>query len=311
MTKKGIAACGLFVILLIVIAIWARTFAKDPLIYALGGYIILALLSVGAILFKPFRNRFEEFVNENVFIPSKKLRILIVGLGRSGKTSIIRHVIADDCPKREKSTNHFTIYDELYRLGLNDPVRCPFMIADYKGQKLSQITNDKNLHPEFFGKTGQKLINVIIFVVDLFPEIRNNKGDLLSDERIVKRYKSNAGGLIEERFKEHEEYNIKYIVQQVIELASPQSLFSVRLLINKIDLLREVVKHGYLPQVTEKNLEKYTKKLFSKISDTIRTACEENEIESFSDHFVSAKRGDNIKIIFGNIFETFHKGRQK
>jgi GTPase SAR1 family protein len=311
MTKKGIFSIGLFVIFLIAIAIWAQTIDNDPLLYTLAGYIVVAVLSMGAILFKPFRIRFEEFANKHIFVPSKKLRILVVGLGRSGKTSIIRHVLTDESPKREKSTTQFIMYDKILKIGLNDPVEYIVAIADYKGQKLSQITNDKSFYPDFFGKPGQKLVNVIIFVVDLFPEMRNKRGELLTDEQIVMRSKKNPMTLINERVIEHQFYNTIHNIEQIIELASPKNLFSVRLLINKIDLLREAMARGYLPEVNEKNMEKYSKDLFKKISDDIRKACEDNKIEDFSVHIVSAKTGDNMKIVFGNIFETYIKRSQQ
>lgn len=308
-TKKGMLAIILFVFLLLAIGIAAKLFAKDPLLYAILGYVILALLWVGAILLKPLREWLEDFRDRNIQLSGHKLRIFIVGLGRSGKTSIIRHILTGNAPRQEKSTDSFFICEKKQTLDLKKPAEITVSVVDYKGQKQSQVTTDSYQYPEFFGKPGLRLINVLIFVVDLFPELKNRKGKVLDDSQLIKRYKKNAKERIEERVKEHEEYISQYFVEQLFSLTSAKNLFSVQLLVNKVDLLREVAACGYLPEVIEKNMEMYAKGLLKKILDDINAACHENNIDDFSIHLVSAKKGDNLKLIFGKLFENFHKGR--
>jgi hypothetical protein len=60
-TKKGILVLILFVVLLLTIGILATIIAKDPLLYAIMGYVLLALLSVGAIIFNPFASGLKNF----------------------------------------------------------------------------------------------------------------------------------------------------------------------------------------------------------------------------------------------------------
>lgn len=310
-TKKGASAIILFFVLLVAIGFSAKKYAADPLLYTIIGYVILALLSVGAIIFKPFRERLEDFINTNINLPGQKLRILIVGLGRSGKSSIIRHILTEAAPRQEKSTGNFNIYEKKKSLDLENPIDITVSVADYKGQKQSQITNDSYIYPDFFGKRSERLINVLVFVVDPFPELKNSKGEVLADNQLLKRYKKNSKEQVEERVKEHEVYGSQYFIQQVFELTSKKNLFSVKLLINKIDLLREVIACGYLPDVTEKTMEKYSKDLFQNISGDLMEACKQRDVDDFSIHLVSAKKGDNMKLIFGKIFETFHKRRRQ
>lgn len=308
-TKKGMLAIILFVFLLLAIGIAAKLFAKDPLLYAIMGYVILALLSVGAVILKPFREWLEDFIDRNIHRSGHKLRIFIVGLGRSGKTSIIKHILTGNAPRQEKSTDSFFIREGKQTLDLENPDEITVSVVDYKGQQQSQVTTDSYQYPEFFGKPGLRLINVLVVVVDLFPELENSKGKVLADGQLIKRYKKNAKERIEERIKEHEEYINQYFIQQLFTLTSAKKLFSVRLLVNKVDLLREVVACGYLPEVTEKTMKLYAKGLLKKISGDISAACRKNNIDDFSIHLVSAKKGDNLKLIFGNLFESFHKGR--
>ncbi len=312
MTRKGVYATVLYIVLVISLAILGANFAQrgDPVIGALTGAIVAQIVSAGAILFRPLQDRLERFASYNIGVSGQKCRILMVGLSRSGKTSMIKHVLSEDQPCHELSTEQFAIYEGEIRLGLQDPRQYLVSIADYQGQKLSQITINHRVN--FSGLPGHRLINVVIFVVELFPELKNQQGKPLSDEALVQAYEADAERLITERVAEHKEYINQYTIEEIFSLAfNEYNLFAVRLLINKVDLLREVVSRGYLSGVNQTSLEEYAKNLYAPIAKELQTACKTNQINNFSVHLISAKTGENIQSVFSDIFETYHRRSQK
>lgn len=304
MTLKGIVLIVLYVLIILGL-VFLGTVVAGP-VGSLLAIILGAILSSGATLAKPFRDWLEDFVDENISLWQSKCRILIYGLPRSGKTSFIKRIITADKPVAEDSTSDFDVYDETLRLGLKNPKRHRVSFADYKGQKPSQILVDP---PEsFFGVSGQEMVNAILFVVDLFPEIRNEQGEALNDSEIVERYKHNANELIEQRVKSNLEYVNEWTIEPVFTVCySEKNLFSVRLLINKIDLLRDIVAHGYLSSVNPDELEQFARKLYQPLEEKINEACSKNNIEDFSVHLVSASTGENIKDVLGEILEVYSK----
>jgi GTPase SAR1 family protein len=306
MTRKGYFAIGIFVVIVIGFAFLGAKLLNDlPVIGALIGAILATVISIVATFFSGVQDWLESSAQLN----PGEARVLLVGLGRSGKTSIIRQILAQDMPRQEKSTQEFDIYEEVIRLGLQDPDRQRVSIADYKGQKLSQITVH---HPVgYFGSRGHRLINAVIFVVDLFPELLSQRGKPLQDNELIRLYEADANNRIADRVTEHMEYITRFTVEQVFSATySRHNLFAVRLLINKIDLLREITLRGYLSEMSEGALEKYAKNLFAPLSSKIQKACEVNNVNNYSVHLVSAKTGENIQLVFGDIFENFHRRSQ-
>ena len=304
MTLKGILLITLYCLIILGI-VFLGTIVAGP-VGSLLGIILGALISSGATVAKPFRDWLEDFVDENITLWQSKCRILTYGLPRSGKTSFIKQIITSDKPVAENSTTEFDVYDESMRSGLKNPKRHRVSFADYKGQKPSQILVDP---PEnFFGISGQEMVNAILFVVDLFPEIRNEQGEALDNAQIVQRYKDNAIELIEQRVKNNLEYVNEWTIEPVFTVCySEKNLFSVRLLINKIDLLRDTISQGYLPIVSQDGLEQFARKLYQPLEEKIKEACAKNNIEDFSVHLISVSTGENTKEVLGEILEVYSK----
>lgn len=285
----------------------------EPWIITIGGGLILLVLV--AILAKA-RGLIVAFFKRNFrlsFRGAEKCRGLIFGLGRSGKTTIIKNGLTfGDTAARERSTQNFDIYEAQVTLGLGNSSKFPASIADYKGQQPSQLIVDGPAEfTEFFGRNNQRLINSVIFVVDLFPELRDIQGDALQDDEIVAQYASGAEQRIFDRVADHKEYLTRFIIQMIFSLAfSKEHLFIVSFLINKVDLLERVVANGYLAGVNdEKSLEEYAKNLFAPISDEIERACQANGVNNFSLHLVSGQKGTNIRSVFSEIFEVYNRRR--
>lgn len=307
MTKKGYSVLGLYLVGFLIFAVLGLIVAGGDVIFgAIVGLLFAGVASIGSLLFKPFRDRVETFASANLNIAGSKCRVLFVGLGRSGKTSIIRHILTEDTPKEEISTETFDIYDETKRIGLKDPVRYIVSIADYKGQKISQIT--VNNPPSFFGPAGKRQINAVIFVVDLFPEMADRPGKIKEDYDLVDLYQEDALEKIQARVASQREYITKYTIEQIFEAAYNSSqLFSVRLFINKVDLLREIVRRGYLPDIGQQTPEEFGKEMYAPLIEQLDQACAINKIDDFSVHPVSAKTGENLQPVFSDIVETYHR----
>jgi GTPase SAR1 family protein len=287
---------------------------EDPINMVIGAFIGLfsavLIFLVAYTFYTPFDDWLMSFVRLNIRPDSPKLRILLVGLSRTGKTSIIRRILTEDMPRQEISTNRFIVYEETKRLGLKNPQRHIVSIADYKGQKLSQITVGPPV--EFFGTRKYRLVNVVIILVDLFPELLNQESKPLKDDKLVQLYESDAEDRIADRVAEHREYVTKYIIELIFSVAySKDNLFALRLLVNKADLLRDAVRCGYLSRVDEGSMEEYVKRLYTPISDEIKSACQANNVDDFSVHLVSAKTGENIPLVFSDISETYHRRSQQ
>lgn len=302
MKLKGIVLIVLYILIIVSITFLGTAVAGG--IGSLLGIILGALISSGATVFRPFRDWLENFVDENIVLADDNCRVLVFGLPRSGKTSLIKCVITTDKPASETSTDDFDVYKETLRLGLEKPKRYRVAFADYKGQKPSQITVDP---PEsFFGIAGYRVVNTILFVVDFFPELLDDKGTVLSAEQIIQKYETNAAELIAKRVDDNLEYINKWTIEPVFTVCySEKGLWSVRLLINKIDLLRDVISRGYLPDANLDDIENFAKKFYEPLEQELREACKQNNIHDFSVHLISASTGENVRSVLGEILETY------
>ena len=308
MTKKGIFAIFLYFLILLSIIVLGASVA-GPIIGALLGIILGAVLSAGATLFKPFRHWLENFTKENIRLGKEKYRVLIFGLPRSGKTSVLKRIITADKPTIEDSTGNFDIYDETLRLGLKNPERYQVSFADYQGQKPSQISSDP---PEnFFGLPEQRTVNAILFIVDLFPEIRDEKGKVLDNISFFEKYKENALELIEKRVKDNLQYINQWTIEPVFTVCyNERYLWSVRLLINKTDLLREIISRGYIPNITLDDLDEFALKYYTPIEVELQEACAQNNIQDFSVHLLSAATGENINNLMGELLAVYSRRKK-
>ena len=308
MTKKGTFAIFLYLLVLLCIIALGVIFV-DPITGALLGIILGAVLSAGVTLFRPFRHWLENFTRENIRLGDAKYRVLIFGLPRSGKTSVLKRIITADKPTIEDTTGNFDIYDETLRLGLKNPERYQVSFADYQGQKPSQISSDP---PEnFFGLPEQRTVNAILFIVDLFPEIRDEKGKVLDNVSFFEKYKENALELIEKRVKDNLQYINQWTIEPVFTVCyNERYLWSVRLLINKTDLLREIISRGYIPNITLDDLDEFALKYYTPIEVELQEACAQNNIQDFSVHLLSAATGENINNLMGELLAVYSRRKK-
>lgn len=115
-------------------------------------------------------------------IEDKRNSILLIGLGGSGKTSIIRSLLRNPQANPNEKTEKFEIYEgQITSTKLNSqdnqqtreddqPIRYWFYVADYLGQNLGQLVRSfivqqkKQYSPLAYG-----YVTSLILVVDLYP----------------------------------------------------------------------------------------------------------------------------------------------
>jgi hypothetical protein len=276
--------------------------------------LITFLVSIGVLLFQSVRDKLQEIAKHLFTNQPPKFRILMYGLGRSGKSTIIDCFLKVDDQIvehiRTKSTPNFTIQDADITLRATNK-KYPISVADYKGQKPAEIVTD--VPESFFGFKNQRRINVILFVVDMFPEPKDDDGEIIdNDEPLIKRYKLNAVQRIKKQVDENKLYLNKFSLQPVFTVSySKDNLIAVRLLINKADILQEIISRGYLRNAS---VYDYATALYSDTIEAINSYCEENEIDDFSVRIISASRGllytkesqpRNVRPVFGELLKVY------
>lgn len=275
-----------------------------------GGWIIL-----GGILFLPIKNKIKNQVKNLYYENKKSFKILIYGVGRSGKSTTINNIFKLCNPEyhREKSTEAFSIQEGYVTL-LNNK-KYNIAIADYKGQKQSQILSDTHEHQNFFGAKEDRQINAILFIVDMFSEEKDDNDIPVSDQEILNRYQYNSDLFIKKKAEDNNLYINRYNLGPVFDVAyNSENLRSVRLLINKADLLETLINNGNIKSVT--STYDYATSLYADTIQSIKSYCDKNKINDFSTYVISAKNGlyydkdskpKNISYIFNELLVNYDK----
>lgn len=322
--SKGYFAIFLFVATLISLLYLGAVFTDDPVIGPLLSLVLASLLSIGTLLFDGTKHWLNEFAKKNIYgmqddeivveLPkfNNSYRVCLYGLPGSGKTFLIKSLLSALAPRLQLSTDEYDVYENEVTINLKPLIKQSVAIADYKGDKTSQIK--VNPPEDFFGAEDDRKINAILFVVDMFPRIEDRVTKIpLTPEKtkefVLSEYKQNGLRKIKNRIQETEDYMTKWAIEEIFTVAySKNNLNSVRLVINKHDLIRVVVEAGYISGVSSDTLESFALKSFSKIEKRIREACKINDISDFSVCILSAATKDNIDSILRNVFSKEEVG---
>ena len=116
-------------------------------------------------------------------IEDKRNTLLLIGLGGSGKTSVIKTLLRNSQANPEEKTEKFEIYsgqivsetvnyeNTQQTLDINKPTRYWFYVADYLGQNIGQLVRSfvvqqkKQYSPLAYG-----YVTSLVLIVDLFPD---------------------------------------------------------------------------------------------------------------------------------------------
>ena len=89
-----------------------------------------------------------------------------------------------------------------------------------------------------------------------------------------------------------------------------RELRSVRLVINKYDIIEELLKQRHeTPQVYEE-MENYIRELFKPVEEELKKACDRNNIQDFEVAFISAREDKNTRRLLSIIIYKFMQFRR-
>jgi GTPase SAR1 family protein len=295
-TRRGILLIFLFALLWFGLSLIGTIFTGNIIVSAVLGFALPVIASAGTKIgtdlihgvFKPEINEDDETDGtlENC------CRIAVYGRSGSGKTTLIRKLLSssDIEPRQEPSTEKFKIRSRKIMLELDEP-EYPVAFADYQGQAMGDIVTDAP--PNFFGEKGERVINAIFFIVDLFPDLPDERKKPQEFKKFLRSYKQDALTKIEERVRKNQNYVNEDSIEPVFRVCRseipPKHLFAVRFLINKIDILDRIISEytSYTDEI--KSSSEYALKLYEPQIEAVKNACEDNHVSDFSVRVISAK----------------------
>lgn len=281
------------------IGVWLPS--SSSIIEALLSFILTGIGAIIVTLIAPIRHLLDKFVSENILAGVKECRIAIFGMPGTGKTSLITQLLTQDYfPKSKNQLTRFNSYTHDFRLGLDSQRRIRVSLSDYPGSKLSEVT--VYTPSEFFGVRDKRKANFVIFLVDLFPELNNWDGQILSLTQCVQEIGPNISPIIEQRVLENCKYLNEFTLEPFFEIThSNVNLYTIVLIINKVDILTVAKTLGYLSNIDE---SEYVSQLYSPLITTLKRICEEKRVK-FSVHLISTFQGRSVKSVMGELLQRY------
>jgi hypothetical protein len=267
---------------------------------------LLALLStlvaaLVAMIFNPIRRWLEGYIYRSD--GDSSVRILLFGASGSGKTAFNDHVLTIKPLLPMKSSSNLTIRSG--KLVVNGQKPVEILLADYQGQKPSQVTS--YIPDEFAGPPGGRRIDAILFFVDLIPRVDDPKTNkVFDDKRLLAWLAESPAERVKERLEQHKYYISDAVLEILFEAVHSTRLREVRLLVTKSDLLRRASSENVFgPE--GKSIEEYATGFFSAVESRIRAACIENSsvdglVINFSTHFISL-RDESARLMFFDLLQ--------
>lgn len=290
MSKKTTAALTIFLIISAALILCIFLVMGEILEPAIS-VALFVIAAVGSLFLRPIRDDLDYQI-ENFFADKGIYKICIFGRAGSGKTTFIKAAFTFDSPTVRRSTEVFDCYEYKVQLGLKESINVA--IADYKGQKPSQIIYHSPV--DFFGSKGNRSINAILFFVDLVPRKADDNGNSLNDKEMLAWLKEGSTKeKLEARVKEHYDYINESILEVLFTSLYSERLKSIRLIINKLDLIESLVDDGYLSLGSFRNAEDYALHKFDRMIKEITRACSDLKLDDFYTEKISAKKRSNLK----------------
>jgi hypothetical protein len=203
-----------------------------------------------------------------------------------------------------KSSPYFTIRSG--KVVVNGPEPKEILLADYHGQKPSQVTS--YVPDDFAGPPGERIVDAILFLVDLIPRVEDPKTNkVFDDKRLLAWLGERPAERIKDRLEQHKYYISDAVLEILFEAVRSTRLREIRMLVTKADLLRRASSEGVFG-VEGQSIEEYASGFFATIESQIRAACFENSngVDStpinFSTHFISL-RDESARVIFYELLQ--------
>ncbi len=296
MTTPRLLLLIFLVILSAAFVIFLYRFIRDPSLISLLLAMISPLL-IAAILdtSEPISETLDSFLNRGKKLSS--CTIYLYGMAGSGKTSLMKSWLQAD-QKPEKSTEVFDYYPHQVLDSVEQQKYIKINIADYQGQKQSGIINNEKL----------RLANAILFVVDVVPRYDESYNLLDTSNKQIEWLSHSTAKKIHQRVDDHRIY-IMGSLEPLFDRLFNKHLYSIRLVINKYDLIEKLGKKGLLPDLDSdadsNQIQKYAIGLFKDIETEIRRACQVNQIQDFSVSLISTSTDLNVRNLLRGIIKTY------
>jgi GTPase SAR1 family protein len=271
------------------------------------GIILAAAALIAAVLIEPLKSAVQGAVTDiaNSF-RTPACRIFVFGPSGAGKTTLIRRVIALMQDHEEKRTEDFSVYQMMAPLDLTTKRAIKVLFADYRGEDPSQVLVD---YPTtFFGHPGHRLVNVILFMADIFPAYEENGGKALKNEEIVAKFGSDVRAKIEKRLLDTRKYISEITLNLIFALVDRgEQLTAVRVAINKVDLLEDFIRGGFLgsknqcPHIMAKELYKPL------IQDVERACGAVNVRDRFDVATISSRTREGVDELISKVFQLYDR----
>lgn len=149
-----------------------------------------------------------------------------------------------------------------------------------------------------------EIIDALVLIVDLAPAyevVRSTEGQRtvkkLSIAEIAGAFQADAGSALERRRQDQEQYLAPSTVHILLTFAIKRGLRKVILVINKVDVLRELQKDGLIDMPDEKQ---YATTLYAQLISTLESALKNKGVD-FSVHVVSALQ-DSLRNLEEDMF---------
>ncbi|MDJ0594134.1 MAG: GTPase domain-containing protein [Pleurocapsa sp. MO_226.B13] len=233
----------------------------------------------------------------NIPIKTSQLTIFLFGRGGSGKTTFIKSILSSEnlnSNYSQSSTEYVEYYKGEYNASpklnkrFGKKYKVPIVIADYKGQTPQQALELK--------KKFMSQVNAMIFIVDVVHPDPESRGDALSYQELMEYLSSKTKEKIEYRVKQH----ISYLGDSFLSVLFPKissvnrnKLKSVRLVINKIDIVQQLIMEGYLSH--DQSPEDYARNQFEYIERQLDQACRQNGIPDLEIQAISLIKGTHVR----------------
>jgi GTPase SAR1 family protein len=203
---------------------------------------------VGIAIQELLKRRNEEYLRRGLHEPipiganEKRNSIILVGLGGTGKTTLIRSLLKDNTANPDERTEHYELYHGT-SAAKGDKYTYRFFISDYKGQDIATLISSFIVQQlQLYSPMSYGHIQSIILMVDLVPPKKQK-----DDPDPVPIQTPNK-----KRIQTHLDQWSDLALDAIKGLVTDESLRYVCLFINKIDLI-----HERTPEADRSNVELY------------------------------------------------------
>lgn len=200
----------------------------EPLVAILVGLGTALGVAIGAGIQEYFKRKLAQGLHAPVRLPvgDRRMSVMLIGEGRSGKTTLIRNLLMDPAARPSQRTMNYKIYQQSSEQADRRGKMWMF-ISDYHGQHVGQLVSAFLLQQrKSFSPMAYGYVNALVLIVDIWAEST-------VDEPDPKNLARPDSARIQEQLNQWSKTALKAIFGMLTE----DSLNYVCLFINKADLL--------------------------------------------------------------------------